>query len=219
MTTAKAQYRGDATGSLMRDFSEGLKTELRLFYPNHEANTCDVWGYPADMFVEHILGVARWAIEEMNSHKVDITGQEIRAEHADLLKTLTTARDKLRNLSPDFERLLTIDADALGCADEIQMMIARLEAAKPQIDSLKTMRKYTEKMHDVAMEMSVLVLRELAQYKGISIGATASEDYGTSSDGLKILKLIGDDIDLKFGLTTWRNIVAEAKQSAQIKFV
>lgn len=212
MTTAKAQFRGDATGTIMRDFSEGLKTELRTFFPDQDAIICDVWGHPADMFVEHILGVARWAIGEMKSHKGDITRQEIRAEYADLLKTVTAACGKLRNLSPDFERLLIgVDADTLECADAIQKLITHLEVAKPQIDSLPTMRKHTEKMHIVAVELSVLVFRELTQY-GISIGATASKEYGTSGNGLKILKAIGDDIGLIFEPVTWRNIVAEGKQ-------
>ena len=213
MPTAKARYLGDGTGSQPRDFSDRLRATLRKFYPDQKAVDDPVWGHPGDNFVEEILAETRWATAELHWHTFTLTRQEIRAEHADLLKTLTTTRDKLRSLSTDLDRLLGVTADPLGCADAMTVLIEKVEAAEPLIDRLPSKAKAADAQHDVAVELAIRVLPILERY-GCSTGATGSAYYDHSSDAVQILKAIGDDIGLVRAELTWRDAIIAVKKAA-----
>lgn len=210
MTTAKAQYKGDGAGKLLPDFSDKLKSILRNFYPDQNAESDETFGHPADGFVSHILAEAWWAKSTLDDQKYDITKQQIRAEHADLLKVLSNAHDKLLTLSPDFDRLLGVDADVLGCASKIKELLAHVQCANQLIDQLPTVKRSVEKQNAVAVEMSVRVLRVLKSY-GISPAATGDSYFGYTSDAVQILKAIGDDIGVVLADSTWRDTILDAK--------
>jgi hypothetical protein len=209
MPTAKARYTGDGTRSKTKDFSDALKVKLRGYYPNQQAETDPTWGHPADVFVEHVLAAALSAVSELHWHQFTSTKQEIRAEQADLLKGLNDLHHKLQNLSPDFDRLLGIDADPLGCADKIGELIAHVAG----VDQLPSASKPTEKQHLVMVEMAIRVLRVLKDY-GIASAATGDAYFGYRSDAVEILKAIGDDVGMVRAALTWRDTIIEAKQSA-----
>jgi hypothetical protein len=213
MPTAKALYKGDGAWKMVKDFSDTLKTKLRGYYPNQEADTDPVWGHPADDFVSRVLAEAQWAISELHWHQFVSTKQEIRAEQADLLKSLHDLHHKLRSLSPDFERLMAIDADPLGCADDIKELIRHVECVAPLIDKVPSAKKQDEKQHRVMVEMSIRVLRVLKDF-GIEPAVTGDNYFGYTSDAVKILKVIGDDIGLVKAPLTWRDTISEAKQAA-----
>ncbi len=213
MPTAKARYTGDGSGTLIQDFSDALKTKLRAYYPDQQAEIDPTWGHPADAFVSCVLAEARWAVSKLHWQKFDGTKQEIRAEQSDLLKELNEIHHKLRNLSPDFDRLLGTDADPLGCADKIRELIGHVESAGRIIERLPTKKKTAEKKHDVAVEMAVRVLRTLKEY-GIAPAATGDAYFHYTSNAVQILKLIGGDIDLVLAALTWRDIIIAAKKVA-----
>ncbi len=205
MPTAKARYKGDGAGDLIKDFSDSLRRRIKEYYPGEQAE--------ADSFVAHILSEARWAKSELHWQGFDCTKAEIRAEHGDLLRQLTDAHNKLQNLSPDFDRLLGSDADPLGCADKIKELVVHVERARQRIDELPRARSPAEKQHAVALELAVRVLRALKDY-GIAPAATGNAYYEYTSDAVQILKAIGDDISLCLSALTWRDIIVEAKAAA-----
>jgi hypothetical protein len=163
--------------------------------------------------VEAVLGEAWWAKSALHWQRFGITKEEVRAEHANLLKALRECEYKLRHLSPDHSRLLGINADPLACADGISLLIQSAETAAPAIELMDKARKPIEKQHDVAVELSVLVLRVLQRY-GIRAAATGDDYFEYESDAVKILKLIGDDLGLVRDNLTWRDSIIKAKRKA-----
>lgn len=213
MPTAKARYLGGSPRKLIGDFSDLLKRKLRQYCPAQQADTDEFWGHPADEFVGHILLEARWAKEELHWHALESTKAELRAERVNLLKSLVGACQRLRTLSPDFARLLVIDADPLGCADRLDELIRHIEDTKSDIDFLPRSERKAEKNHAVAVEMAIRVLRVLQGY-GIKPAATGDTTFGYTSDAVRILKLLGDDMKLVLSESTWRDIIIEAKAAA-----
>jgi hypothetical protein len=214
MPTAKARYLGDGSGELLSDFSHQLKEELRSFYQGKNANPdLGEWVEPADAFVEEILSEAWWAKSALHVQEYEITKAEVRAEHVDLLKSLRAIEYKLRNLSPDLDRLLGIDADPLGCADQIALMAQHVITASADVARLSKAKKPVEKQHDIAVELAIRVLRVLQVY-GIPAAATGDAYFAYTSNAVKILKLIGDDLGIKRDQLTWRDTIIKAKQQA-----
>ena len=218
MTTDKAHYRGNGAGQIIDDFSQNLRDTLRNYYPNLEEETVPVFGHPADEFVNILLGKAWRAKKALHWLKFSSTKGEIRAEHADLLKTLEKAQKNLRTLSIDFDRLLGVDADPLGCADKIGELIQKVRAAEKTIECLPDKRKAKkpeQKKREIAVNLAIDIIRILQTY-GLSTGATVDE-YGHTSNVVNILKSIGDDIELDREVTTWKKIVIDANERERIR--
>lgn len=213
MTTAKAKYIGEGDEEPIPNFSENLKQSLRKFYPDKNAEVDSLWGHPADAFVEAVLSEAWWAKSTLHWQRFGITKAEVRAEQTDLLKVLRECENKLRHLSPGFFRILGVDADPLGCADLISLMIESTTTAAQAVDRMSKTRKPIEKQHDVVVELSVLVLRVLKKY-GIRPAATGDCYFGYTSVAVKVLKLIGDDLGLVRDELTWRDAIIKAKEVA-----
>lgn len=227
MTTAKARFQGGGTGTPLKDFSDELKDKLRGLCPETAQSDFE---NPADAFANHILAETWWAKDELHRlKKFDCTKAELRAECDKLLELLCEARDKLRSLSPDFDRLLGIEADPLGCADKIDALIGPVESAGCLIDAQPQEPKTADKQYDVAVELAVRVLRVLVSY-GIAPAATAGiqqrmvditqavsveqHEAHYQSKAVEILKAIGADMGLVRAETTWRDIICTAKQAA-----
>lgn len=176
MPTAKARYAGDGSGVLLPEFSIGLRQQLRALYPSQDAEDDPVWGHPADAFVGEILGTAWWAKSALHAQGHEVTTAEIRAEHKDLLKSLRAAVGKLHNLSadlnsllnslrvlakklrilsPNFARLLDLDADPLDCADQIDAFVWRLEAAVEATGDTRKAKKQVSKPEAHAVELAI----------------------------------------------------------------
>jgi hypothetical protein len=213
MSTAKARFTGDGSGTRLPDFSDRLRQELRAFYSSQDAEEDPVWGHPADTFVEEVLGEAWWAKSALHAQEFEVTKAEVRAEHEDLLKSLRATAGKLRNLSPDLGRLVGVDADPLGCADQIELMAQQVAAVSEVVEQMSKARKPIDKQHAVAVELALRVLRALQPY-GIRAAATGDSYFGYTSKAITILKMIGDDLGLVRDELTWRDIIIKAKQQA-----
>lgn len=230
MPTIKPPYKGDGAWTKPKDFSDKLFESLRSYYPDQQAETDPTWGHPADEFVGCILNAARYACEELHWQKFEITNSEIRAECEDLLCRLNDLSHKLRSLSPDFDRLLGISADPLGCAGALEALIGHVQDAVPLIDELPIAERPIEKQHRVLVEMAIRVLQVLKNYD-IAPAATAgtylrliditeSKNCGTEdtsqyvSAAVEILKLIGDDIGLVRSKKTWLSVITDAKKNS-----
>jgi hypothetical protein len=209
---------GDSAFSKVRDFSPALRPALREILGGLPSSPGDAdpptsdaaEDAGAESLINEILAEASWALPELHNVGLTLAKQEIRAEQQDLLKTLTPARDKLRALSDDFDRLLGAEADPRGCADHIDTLISHVMAAGEAATSLELKPKPRETRHHIAVEMAIRVLRVL-QSHGIPASATAHDGYDDASKAVRILKAFGDDIDLALANTTWRDIISQAK--------
>ena len=210
MPTAKARYLGDGVGQLIPDFSDALKLELRAFYPDKRVTLDRQWEPRNDAFVDAILAEAWWAKSALHALEFELTKAEVQAEHADLLKTLHAAERKLRNLSPALDRLLSIDADPLGCADQISLLANYVNDASAAVERLGKARKPIDKQHEILVELAYRVLEVLRFYE-IPIAATGDSYFGYTSKAVTILKLIGDDLGLVRDHLTWRDIIIKTR--------
>lgn len=213
MTTAKPRYTGDGTEDRIDDFSDKLRSALRDFFPDKSACDNPVFGHPADNFVAHILSEAWWAKSELHWQALEGTKAELRAERDDLLKRVSELEVRLRNLSPDLDRLLGVNADPLGCADRLSELARNIGLAGSAINHLPKAKRNDEKQHSVAVELAIRVLGVLKEY-GIRAAATGDSYFGYTSDAVEILKLLGDDIGLVRDELTWRDIISKAKAAA-----
>lgn len=210
MTTAKPRYAGDGTGDKLDDFSDELRSALRKFFPDKDAFDNSIFGHPADAFVAHVLAEAWWAKSELHWQGFEGTKAELRAERDDLLKRVRELEVKLRSISSDLDRLLGINADPLGCADNLSDLAKSIELAEAAINHLPKAKRTDQKQRWVAVELAIRVLRVLKEY-GIRPSATGDSYFGYTSHAVEILKLIGKDIRLVRDELTWRDIIIEAK--------
>lgn len=187
-----------------------LRNKLRPFYPDKNAKADPPFGHPADAWANSLLDEAEEAISMMLRLRRRLTNEELRAERKDLLSMLNKADKRLSNLSHDFDIMLGVDADVLGCRDKIRELIPRVEATEATIAKLPRAKKLMDAQHDAAVEMAVRVLR--VKNHGLSTAATADADLGYFSDDVQILKIIGDEIGLRLAETTWKDTILEAKK-------
>lgn len=220
MPTAKPRY--DSGGvwkhrhyneAEWEELKERLRTKLRSFYPDKNAETCPTFGHPADAWVNYLLAEAEGAVSMMLWLRLRLTNEELRAERKDLLKTLNKADECLSNLSHDLDIMLGVDADVLGCRDKIRELVPRIEATDKCINRLPRARKIADAQHAAAVEMAIRVGRVL-NGEGINVSATGDAYFGYTSEAIQILKIIGDEIGLELEPLTWRDTIIEAKQSA-----
>lgn len=210
-------------------FSDELRTKLRSYYPQQNAESCQHFSHPADTFVEYVLSAANNAAADMMWQEFNVTKQELRTEQKDMLKSLKDTQDKLRKLSPPFYRLLENGAAPLGVADSLEEIIRQIEATVPRIDALPQKIHPDQEKHNIAVEMASHVLPVLKANR-IKISATygsytnkkdiTAQGYDGIdssqyiSDAVKILKAIGDDIGLDLVENTWRDIISQVKKSS-----
>ena len=143
---------------------------------------------------------------------LSITKQELRAELRDLEKVLNAARDKLRSLSRDLDKLLT--HEPLDAADQLGKLLKHLVVTKTCIGNLPRKPKFGESQHAIAFEMTRRVLRILKE-NGISTAATLGAGKAQSSDAIVILKAIGDEIRIVRQEVTWRDLILEVKKKTR----
>jgi hypothetical protein len=233
MPTPKALYVGSGAGTAPRKgFSDKLKRFLMDAYLRRHAKGR---GRPeangdgearAEEFASVLLLGAQWAIGAMHSDTYEIPGQALRAELADLRRSLSAAVGKLRKLSPAVDRALAsataggasgLDADPMTCADDLEKLIGFIDAAVDSKGTRKRSSKLSDRRHAIAVELTARVLPVLKDY-GLRVSATAEQGRGRGSDAVLILKQIGDDIGLPFANVTWRDaIIASKKRAAGLK--
>lgn len=209
MPRIKAPYKGALKVAAPRGFSDSLRAELRKFYPDQTAPADKTFGHPADGFVEELLAAGRWARDQVAWEKSGTTRQENAAELRDLTRLLTKTRTRLRAISPDLDRLLGVDADPLGVADSIDVLIGQCNGAANQIP--KQTRRHGQAKNAIARELAVRVLRILKDH-GIKPSATMNPYHGNISTAVQVLSALGDEVGLPRADLTWRDLIASVKK-------
>lgn len=221
MTRAKPAY--DTDGSWKhRQFDstewESLKKRLLIklmpFYPDKSAEEDPTFGHPAVEWTNYLLSES-WSAVSMTLGLVRRrTNEELRVERDDLLQTLNKAVVCLSTVSHDLDIMFGADADVLGTRDKINGLIPCIEDSKTKIANLPKANKSRDANHFAAVEMAIRALRVL-KAEGGTTAATADKDLGYISDAVKILKIIGDELNLRLDETTWKKVIIKAKKSAR----
>ena len=227
MPSAKPPYDKDESWKF-RQFSETqwealekrLQVNLRPLYPGKATTADPYFVHPADAWSNNLLAMAANAISMTLSHERRRSNEELRAEQADLLKSLKTTANKLakhderrvtENVSPDLSQLFGPGADVLGTYDAIQNLIGHVEESLIKIGRMPTAPKINDARSAAALEMAIQCLR-LFKDVGGKVSATANKAYGSTSDAVKLLKTLGDEFGLCFDEATWRKTVSKAKK-------
>lgn len=224
MAKERAQYNGrKLAGTLPQEFSGSLKEHLRKFYPDKEFTSefdeefnRECGTDPADQFVSEILEAAKPAVSELFHAQVDLKTAELRREYYDLLEKLKAVEPRLRDISSDLDRLISNEADPLGCADKVKQLINFLEMASEKIEPMPKSDRKDKKEHNIALEMAVCVLRVLKDYGIPPAEYAPAEPNYSPSNAISILNAIWGDIAGSMTPNTWRGIIKEAKMQCLI---
>jgi len=220
MPRAKPAY--DTDGSWKhREFDspawESLKKRLLIklmpFYPDKSAEADPTFGHPAVGWTNYLLSESWSAVSMMLWLLRRRTNEELRVEREDLLQTLNKAVICLSTVSHDLDIMFGVDADVLGTRDKIKALIPHIEDSKTKIANLPKAKTPKDANHSAAVEMAIRALRVL-KGEGGTAAATADKDLNYISDAVKILKIIGDELDLPLDETTWKKVIIKAKKDA-----
>lgn len=222
-----SQYRGGASlKSMVEPYSDQLRERLRQYYPaknafeedsrdeeekeKDEFRRASAWGDPADDFVNKLLAASNWAASMIHHMQEDINNETLKAEYADLLKTLEDAEKKLRTISPALDRLISAAAEPENLADQIQEMIGYIVPVKPRVDNMPRAMRPEQKKIPFAKEMVVLVFEVLDEYGIKPIASEGADGDNNMANAIKILAAIGREIGLSYDPQTWRRHIEEA---------
>lgn len=217
MPTATPPYDPERSGHSRRysqaewdELQKRVSRELRPLYKDKDAVADPTFGHAADEWASKLLHMAESEVSTTNWIRWRFTNEQLRAEQADLLKILQKAETRLERMSRDLNNLLDSDIDVLECRDRIRELIPHVKATRGKISKLPKAGHRQKVQHEAAVKMTVQVLRLLETY-GMQASATADKDLGYISDAVRILKIIGDALELRLDETTWKVIIIEAR--------
>ena len=212
MPSGKARFTG-VTDEPIEDFSQEFEMDFESFFKDKIAlgDPVDKGGrpHPRHELVKVILAEVGAVLSLYSDQHESLTKEDICAEVNNLHKRLFTISTDLRRVSPDVDRLL--DADPLDCVDSIDIMVASLERAQLELYDLIAKLRTREIDHKIAVELAIRVLRVAKDY-GFSVSATADLVHDSSSNAVKLLKLIGNQVQIVMSEVTWRYIIIKARQ-------
>ena len=220
MPRSRPKYTGPRIAP-PRYFSPALTERLEQLHREHvggEARSDQDqqagFASPIQAYFSEILTAAGWAWDELPDGE-ELTKPEIRAEIDDLVAVGAAYERKLRTMSPEVDRSFGTDANPLGLADAISEFLAHAPDVRSHPDKLPEKSRFVVAQHQAAQEMAIRVLRVLRDH-GLKISATGNDGHDRASYAVATLQAIGDDMGLRLQISTWRDIVAEAKKSSLV---
>lgn len=203
-----------------RDFSESVQRQLRNFCPHEESEADE---HPLEVqipFANAVLAEARWAFGALDNAKRHTTKEDTRAEMDSVVRLGKRFSAVLRRLSPDADRQFGVDADPLGVADKVDVLVKQVdvlvkqgELGRIELNSQKRKRRFDEMQNAIGLELAIRVLRVAKEY-GLKVTACGQMEFAYASTAVKLMKCIGDDIGLRLAELTWRDFVIRAKKEA-----
>jgi hypothetical protein len=198
MPTAKAQYdrfgeiksqKSNFSHAEWDDLHKRVRRELRPFYPHNDVDDNPTFGHPADEWASHLLEVAHTEVSTWRWLEDRLTNEELRAEQADILRSLEKAHASLSEMSCDLHNLLAPEVDVLECRDLIGRLIPDIEQSREKIQVVRLLKN-----------------------DGIPVKATADKDRDLISPAVKILQVLGVALDLKLDVTRWKDLISKARK-------
>lgn len=267
MSREKAQYKGDGSDINFKDISDDLRTSLyKCIYENEKKSKHQGDAEYVNLIVEALVTEARYMLDELQWQVLDITRGELQAEHKNLTKVVNSVKtkitnlrkprsipnkaisevceglvvvsDRLKSLSPDYDRLFRGDDDPLTYSDEIMGLDNRFQAVETNdslgvliggalhslnqlsdvlsgidetISGLEAKPKVSDLQHDIAVETVIRVINVLELFD-IESSATFHEGYDDGALIVQVVDLIGKDLKCNRSSITWRNIIIKAKK-------
>jgi hypothetical protein len=220
MPTAKAQY--DRFGEIKSqkynfshaewdDLHKRVRRELRPLYPHNDVDDDPTFGHPADEWASHLLEVAHTEVSTWRWLEERLTNEELRAEQADILRSLKKAHASLSEMSRDMHNLLGPEVDVLECRDMIGRLIPDIEQSREKIDRMPRAKGRRKAKGKAALEMTVQVVR-LLENDGTRVAATANKDLALTSPHVKMLQVLGNALGLELDVTTWKGLISKARK-------
>lgn len=227
MAREKARYVGDGAGKVVDQFEpfvwDALRKHYRPYFNREQVGVArevaegfddPAWreAEAADEFISELLAASYPLKVELRQFKESALKKgELKAERADLLKSLEAAREKLetlrmklRSVSEDLNRVLGFDTAVLDTADCLEVLEATLKAAGDRLDAAEDRPRARVFSCRIANE-----LIEVVSAVDLEIKGSASAPQVRPS--LSVLKCIGDAIGLHLTLKTWANRISELR--------
>ena len=161
--------------------------------------------------LERLVAIGHRAAVDMREMRQSSTLENIRAENRDLEQALVAAAKKLRGISLEHERALSIDFDNLGLAEQIEaglVFVRNPDFSKARHLSPRTRKKL------VALNLALGVTQAFEAH-GESAACTA---YGKGQEGnkasyaIQVLQAIGLEVHLVLSPEAWRNLLSESRR-------
>lgn len=218
MPTAKPRFDGDAPWKFtplssnkwavrISKFQIDLK---KLLDPNNKIIACPHWGHPIENLANILFAAASSAIDMEYWLNRRLTNEELRVEIKCFLTDLRKNRKSTRTISHDL--VVLIGEPDLNYRNIDQTFTYPLQSALPKVASLPQAKKIKDVQHKAAVGMTIRVLHILADHE-IPITATADPYREYFSIAVKILKMLGDALNLCLEETAWKKAIIKARKN------
>jgi len=210
MSSPKARFTGAQPRSRVRDLTHAEVLRLRDLWPRGGIESA--WGHPGDEFAaslgDVVLGV------RAQRHREIVSREDARAELHRVARQLREAEEMLRTLSPEVDVLLGVEADPLGCADKIQVLLARFEQAEAAHATLYAGLSSAEHERRLMLDVCVQVSGVLRDH-GIEVSATAVVDLQQQSVAVACCAAVGELSGIPRSPATWRDLLADVRRTEE----
>jgi hypothetical protein len=166
----------------------------------------------AEKFADDVLAAVRNAIKPPPGFINLLSISDLKNEKKSLLHLLDNVENKLRNITYDFNKLLGKNADPIGCADtveELKIKVGEVNLSNKQFPRKESVK---QKQKRITEQIAINVLPILNNY-GLNTATTAVTDPPRVSQGIKVLQMIGDDINIVRSQRTWQKRISKVKGS------
>lgn len=210
MSSPKARFTGAQLPSRVRDLTYAEVLRLRDLWPKGGIESA--WGHPGDEFAaslgDIVLGV------RAQRHREIVSREDARAELHRVARQLREAEEMLRTLSPEVDVLLGVEADPLGCADEIRAMVERFRRAEVAHATLYAGTSNAEHERRLALDVCIQVAGVLRDH-GIEVSATAVVDLQQQSVAVACCAAVGELSGIPRSPATWRDLLADVRRTEE----
>lgn len=210
MSSPKARFTGAQPPSRVRDLTHAEVLRLRDLWPKGGIESA--WGHPGDEFAASLADVVLGVRAQRNREIV--SREDARAELHRVARQLREAEEMLRTLSPEVDVLLGVEADPLGCADEIRAMVERFRRAEVAHATLYAGTSNAEHERRLALDVCIQVAGVLRDH-GIEVSATAVVDLQQQSVAVACCAAVGELSGIPRSPATWRDLLADVRRTEE----
>ncbi len=210
MSSPKARFTGAQPPSRVRDLTHAEVLRLRDLWPKGGIESA--WGHPGDEFAASLADVVLGV--RAQRHREIVSREDARAELHRVARQLREAEKMLRALSPEVDVLLGVEADPLGCADEIRAMVERFRRAEVAHATLYAGTSNAEHERRLALDVCIQVAGVLRDH-GIEVSATAVVDLQQQSVAVACCAAVGELSGIPRSPATWRDLLADVRRTEE----
>jgi len=216
MTSGKAPLNAPPplSETLKRDapepFTFNSKTHAKLikFYKKYSDTTKQSFDY----FFDSLLLTATWAKDELDGYKSLLTKSDLLAEHKSLLIAVKRTTTKLKNISPEYDRLLGIEPIIEECLDSLQSLGSKLAKSETIVKQQEQKPRIEEYRRSVLDEFTVRVMQVLIECD-IKIVGTGCDGFEYENLTVELLVIVSKEINIVLSKLTWRDYIIRNREN------